>query len=158
MGYIMDLRRSVGHIPLFMPGAGVFFVDGENRVLLQRRRDNGLWAGTGGAMEPGETFEETVRREAVEEVGLLPMDLQRLGVYSGEELHYTYPNGDEVYVVAVAYVCTCYEGTLTVDQEECIEARFFRLDEIPEDAVIHPADVPMLRDLKEWMSAEGART
>ena len=67
MGYIMDLRALVGHRPLFMPGAGVFFIDGHNRALLQRRADNGLWAGTGGSMEPGETFEDTVRREAVEE-------------------------------------------------------------------------------------------
>jgi 8-oxo-dGTP pyrophosphatase MutT (NUDIX family) len=151
MGYISEMRRSVGCAPLFMPGAGVFFVDAENRALLQRRRDNGLWAGTGGSMELGETFEQTVRREAVEEVGLYPVSLERLNVYSGESQHYTYPNGDEVYVVSVAFVSTVFEGKLRVDPEECLEARFFALSEFPEEAMTHPPDRPMLEDLKQWM-------
>ena len=153
MGYITDLRKSVGHIPLFMPGAGVFFVDRQNRALLQRRKDNGLWAGTGGAMELGETFEDTVRREAVEEMGLRPISLEPLAVYSGESQHYVYPNGDEVYVVAVAYVSTTFEGQLRIDPEECLDAHFFALSEFPADALIHPPDRPMIHDLRKWLEA-----
>ncbi len=83
-----------------MPGAGVFFIDAEGRALLQRRRDNGLWAGTGGALKMGETFEEAAKREAQEEMGLLPLHMAVLNVYSGQEQHYIYPNKDEVYVVS----------------------------------------------------------
>ena len=151
MGYITDIRRSVGHAPLFMPGSGVFFMDGEGRALLQRRQDNGLWAGTGGAMEFGETFEDTVRREAVEEVGLLPEMLERLNVYSGADMHHVYPNGDEVYVVSVIFICEKYSGTLAIDPEECLEARFFPLAELPDDSDIHPTDRPMVHDLAAWM-------
>lgn len=151
MGYITDTRKSVGHAPLFMPGAGVFFIDGEGRALLQRRQDNGLWAGTGGAMEFGETFEDTVRREAVEEIGLFPESLERLNVYSGEEMHHVYPNEDEVYVVGVVFVCEKYSGTLIIDPEECLEARFFTLAEFPDESEIHPTDRPMVRDLAHWM-------
>jgi 8-oxo-dGTP pyrophosphatase MutT (NUDIX family) len=151
MGYITDIRRSVGHAPLFMPGAGVFFIDAEGRALLQRRRDNGLWAGTGGAMEFGETFEDTVRREAFEEVGLLAQTLERLNVYSGEEMHHVYPNLDEVYVVSVMFICEKYSGVLAIDPEECLEARFFALAEFPEDSDVHPTDRPMVHDLASWM-------
>ena len=151
MGYIMDLRKSVGNAPLFMPGAGVFFIDGGNRALLQQRRDNGLWAGTGGSMEFGETFEDTVRREAVEEVGLFPEQLEMLNVYSGEDQHYVYPNGHEVYVVAATFVCDRYSGTLAVDPEECLDARFFAPDEFPAESEIHPPDRPMVRDLRRWL-------
>ena len=41
MGYIMDLRQVVGQRKLLMPGAGVFPIR-DGRVLLQRRKDNGL--------------------------------------------------------------------------------------------------------------------
>ncbi len=152
MGYIMDLRAQVGHRPLFMPGAGVFFIDGQNRAMLQRRADNGLWAGTGGSMEPGETFVDTVRREAVEEVGLYPETLELINTYSGESQHYTYPNGDEVYVVAATFACDRYTGTLRVDPEECLDARFFALDAFPPEAEIHPPDRPMIRDLAAWLT------
>jgi len=151
MGYILDLREHVGNAPLFMPGAGVFFIDAENRALLQRRRDNGLWAGTGGSMELGETFEDTVRREALEEVGLIPENLEMLNVYSGESQHYIYPNGHEVYVVAATFACTRYSGVLTVDPEECLDARFFALEAFPAEEEIHPPDLPMIRDLRRWM-------
>ncbi len=151
MGYISDIRQKVGHDPVFMPGAGVFFIDPEGRALLQRRRDNGLWAGTGGALEMGETFEEAAKRETQEELGLLPVQMEVLNVYSGPEQHYVYPNKDEVYVVSVQYICKDYSGTLTVDMEECMEADFFSLSDFPDMANVHPPDRPMVADLIQWM-------
>ena len=47
----MDLRRLVGHRPLLMPAASVILEDGDGRVLLQLRADNGLWCYHGGAVE-----------------------------------------------------------------------------------------------------------
>jgi 8-oxo-dGTP diphosphatase len=55
--------------------AGVLLYEGE-RVLLQHRDDNpdiafpGAWAFFGGHGEPGETPDETARRELQEELGL----------------------------------------------------------------------------------------
>jgi 8-oxo-dGTP diphosphatase len=45
-------------------------IDDENRVLLIQRRDNGHWEPPGGVLELGETFEEGVRREVLEETGV----------------------------------------------------------------------------------------
>jgi 8-oxo-dGTP pyrophosphatase MutT (NUDIX family) len=56
--------------------AGVILVDPDGRVLMQLRDDNpaimfpGHWGLTGGAAHPGETPDETARREVEEETGL----------------------------------------------------------------------------------------
>lgn len=42
--YIMDLRKLLGNRPLMQAGASVMVVDSQDRVLLEKRRDNGLWA------------------------------------------------------------------------------------------------------------------
>ena len=46
MGYIMDLRKVVGHRPLIMTCAGVLIINEENQILLKKRKDNGQWART----------------------------------------------------------------------------------------------------------------
>ena len=43
MGYIMDLRKIVGHRTLLQVGASVIVEDEQGRVLLQKRTDNHCW-------------------------------------------------------------------------------------------------------------------
>ncbi len=64
--YIVELRKVIGNRPLIACSACVIVVDDAERILLQRRTDNGLWGLPGGAMEIGETLEQTARREAYE--------------------------------------------------------------------------------------------
>lgn len=99
MGYITDLRKieGVGHRPLQMVACAVFLFDDEGRVLLEQRADDRTWCVLGGSMELGETPEEAVRREVLEETGLALGNLELYNIMSGEDSHFTYPNGDEVY-------------------------------------------------------------
>ena len=69
--YIMDLRKLLGNRPLMQAGASVMVVDSQDRVLLEKRRDNGLWAYAGGAVELYESVEDAARRELLEETGLI---------------------------------------------------------------------------------------
>lgn len=69
----------VGHRPLLLVGAGVLIVDEQNRLLLQRRTDDGLWGIVGGGVEPGEAVEDAARREAREETGLLVGKIELFG-------------------------------------------------------------------------------
>lgn len=134
------MRAVIGHAPLILVGANVLVLDGERRLLLQRRTDTGLWGLPGGAMEPGETLEETARREVREEAGIEMGRLTLFGVFSGERLHYKYPNGDEVYDVNVVYVATARRGVLRTDPAEGLELRYFPLDGLPAD--LSPLDRP----------------
>lgn len=149
--YIMDLRELVGHRPLLQVGAGVIVVDGGGRVLLQRRSDNGCWDYAGGSMELGEEAEETARRELLEETGLTARSLELLGVFSGRDMHYVYPNGDEVYNVDIVYICRAYSGQLRPQEGEVDELRFFDADRLPEN--ISP---PSRRPLERWLAERNA--
>jgi ADP-ribose pyrophosphatase YjhB (NUDIX family) len=71
MSYIKMLRSLVGQIPLIVVGAGVLIVNTEKGLLLEKRKDNGLWGIIGGIMEIGESIEETAKREVFEETGLI---------------------------------------------------------------------------------------
>lgn len=147
MGYIEELRKAVGSRPLIMVGAGVLILNQEGKLLLLRRTDNQTWSIPGGAMEPGETFEETARREIEEETGLKLGDLSFYHLFSGPETHYRYPNGDEVYNVSVVFLTRQAQGKLRVDPQENSEARYFDVDEIPEQ--ISPPVVPVIERFKQ---------
>ena len=58
MGYILELRKQVGHRPLIMTCAGVLLLNEKRELLLQKRADNGLWGYPGGSMELGESFKD----------------------------------------------------------------------------------------------------
>ena len=57
-GYIMDLRKIVGHRTLIQCAASIIILDDKNRVLLGRRTDNRLWGYSGGSVEIDEKVED----------------------------------------------------------------------------------------------------
>ena len=83
-------------------------------------------------------------RELLEETGIKAHALELFGVYSGKELHYVYPNGDEVSNVDVVYLCRDWSGTLCPRQGEVEELRFVSAAELP-DAIM-PPNRPALTD------------
>ena len=133
MGYILDLRKFVGHRPLIQVGAGIIVEDPEGRVLLQLRSDNHCWGYCGGSIEPDERVEEAAKRELFEETGLIAEDLELFGVWSGPELHYIYANGDEVSNIDIVFLCRKFSGELTPQAGEVETLRFFAPEEVPEN-------------------------
>jgi 8-oxo-dGTP diphosphatase len=58
----------------------------DGRVLLIKRSDTGMWALPGGTVEWGETLQETLPRELLEEAGVEEVEAGALiGVYSDPE-------------------------------------------------------------------------
>jgi len=57
------------------PAARILLVDGEGRILMFRfTPEDGrapFWCTPGGAVDPGETYEEAARRELYEETGII---------------------------------------------------------------------------------------
>ena len=141
LGYISEIRKLVGSRPIIMAG-GCVLLHRNGELLLVRRADNGMWALPGGTMELGESLEETAARELFEETGLAAGKLELLHVFSGKDLYYKYPNGDEVYNVVAAYECTEFAGEPVEDGTETKEVRFFAFDEIPGE--LSPPDVPLI--------------
>lgn len=145
MSYILDLRKIVGHRPLLQVGASIIVEDEQGRVLLQKRTDNHCWGYPGGSTELDERVEDAAARELLEETGLTAGKLELFGVFSGKELHYTYPNGDEVSNVDIVFFCKDYSGTLVCQKEESEELRFFSAEQLPEN--LSP---PIVIPLKTW--------
>lgn len=129
--YIGNLRKQIGTSPIIMCGANVILLNELDQILLHHRIDKDWWGLPGGAMELGESLEQTASRELFEEVGLSCGELKLFNVYSGEKLYYKYPSGDEVYNVTATYVCRDYTGNIVVDLNEGRDAQFFSLDKIP---------------------------
>lgn len=129
--YIGDLRKLIGTRPIIMCGANVIILNEQEQILLHHRSDKDWWGLPGGAMEIGESLEQTARREVLEEVGLTCGNFTLFNIYSGEDLYYKYPDGNEVYNVTATYICREFSGNIEVDLTEGIDAQFFSLDKIP---------------------------
>lgn len=133
MGYIMELRKLVGSRPLIMAGSCVLVFNEQGHLLLQRRTDSLDWGTLGGSLEPGESLEEAAARELYEEAGLRAGAYKLITVFSGQDMYYKYPHGDEVYNIMAVYEATEIQGEPTVMDDEGLELRYFDLSiPIPE--------------------------
>jgi len=145
MDYILQLRQFVGHRPILIVGASVLIVDAENRLLLLKRSDNGCWGMPGGGVEPGEVVEAAARREAREETALDVGEMALFGIFSGPELFYVYPNGDETHNVIIVYLSRDARGQVRINDEHT-EWRWFAPADIPAD--LSPPIRPIMEQFK----------
>ena len=142
--YIKSLRQHLGHTPLLQVGASVIVINQAGQMLMQQRTDCGSWGYAGGSVELGESVEQTAERELFEETGLKAQKLELLGVYSGEKMQYTYPNGDKVSIVDIVYTCHEYSGELKMQASEVSQLKFIDICDLPED--IFPPNRPAIED------------
>ena len=59
---------------------------------------------------------------------------------------YTYPNGDEVSVVDIVFLCHKWHGTLKRQESEGRKLGFFALDALP--APLHPVNAYAIEKLR----------
>ena len=132
-GYIRYMREYVGHEPVLSCACGVIIENEKGEILLQKRKDNGCWAIIGGAMELGETIEETIRREAKEESNLNLGRLELFQVYSGKDCIIEYPNGDICFGPCIIYITKEFDGNIINQPDEVLEHKFFKRNELPDN-------------------------
>jgi ADP-ribose pyrophosphatase YjhB (NUDIX family) len=98
--------------------AGVI-LDAQGRALLIQRRDNGHWEAPGGVLELGEDIVSGLRREVLEETGLVVEPEALTGVYKNMKRG----------IVALVFTCAIAGGQL-VETAESAAHRWATEDEI----------------------------
>jgi ADP-ribose pyrophosphatase YjhB (NUDIX family) len=143
VNYVRWLRSYVGHQRLLQLAASAFITDDQGSVLLGRRTDVMLWAPPSGVVQLGETPAETLVREVLEETGL-HVEVERLiGLYTGRDFEWTYPNGDQAQIVSAFFACRATGGQLTPDHAEFVSLGYYAPGHLPP---LMPRYVRMLRD------------
>ncbi len=110
---------------------GVILKD-DSVVLVRRKNDpfKGSWALPGGFVEYGETVEDAVKREILEETGLAVKVVKLVGVYSDPERD---PRG---HTITVAFLCRETSGSLQ-GASDAVEAIYHPLRNLPPLAFDH---------------------
>lgn len=124
MSYISNMRKYIGHQPMLSAGSTVVVIK-DNKILLNLRSDTNTWGIPGGAIELGETLEETATRELKEETNLDCNSFTLLNVFSGKDFYFKYPNGDELYSVVALYLANNVSGELKITDGESFKLDYF---------------------------------
>lgn len=113
-------------------GTSIIPVLPDGRIVLIRRRDNGLWGLPGGMVDWGKDISSAVRRELAEETGLEVAQIRRLvGVYSSPDRD---PRIHSICVVVEAEV----RGRLQIrDTLEVSDVQAFDPTSLPQEKFSH---------------------
>lgn len=126
--FITELRRHIGHAPLWLMGANALVLRGDE-VLLVRRSDTGEWSPISGIVDPGEHPSVTAVREAAEEAGV-EIEVERL-LWTVVTDPVAYPNGDQCQYVDHGFRARWISGEARVGDEESTEVAWFPIDSLP---------------------------
>lgn len=130
MSYISEMRKHIGHAPMLSAGATVVVLK-DNKILLNLRSDTNTWGIPGGAIELGETLEQTAARELKEETNLTADNFSFLHLFSGNDFYFKYPNGDELYSIVALFLAEGVMGEMKITDGESNDLRFFGKGELP---------------------------
>ncbi|MFJ2632658.1 NUDIX domain-containing protein [Streptomyces sp. NPDC087422] len=116
--------------------ASAVVTDEQGRILLQRRRDNGLWALPGGGMEMTDSLPGTAVREVKEETGLDVEITGLVGTYTDPRHVIAYTDGEVRRQFNVCFTARVTGGELAVS-DESTEVRFVAAGEVDELPMHH---------------------
>ena len=150
--YLGQIRKLIGKRKLITTGARAIIRDQEDRILFIRRRDNGLWSMPAGSQELDESILDCLKREVKEETGLNVITAIPMAIYSQLSIMTAY--GDPYHLFLVQFLVDDWSGELATETEETVDARFFRLNELPEKLEV-PEELrdryqEVLEDLREY--------
>ncbi len=126
--FVLELRKKVGHDPLWLTGVTAVVLRGDE-VLLVRRADNAEWTPVTGIIDPGEQPADAAAREVLEEADIVA-DVDRLvWVHTLEPM--TYANGDQAQYLDLTFRCLWVSGDPHPADGENTDAAWFPLSDLP---------------------------
>ena len=131
-----DLWNPIGVSPLYTADAAVFRDD---RLLLIKRADNGLWALPGGFVEVGQTLAQAVLKELHEETGLCGRVVSLLGIFDSRHWG-SQPTSHMHHAVFLV------DGEDKEPQPslEAVEVGYFLEDKLPSLSIGHHLRIPFI--------------
>ena len=139
--YLMELRGLIGNRLLLLPAVAAVIHDHAGNLLLQEKASGEGWSLPAGAIELGETPQEAIIREVMEETGLIVTSTRIVDVYGGSKFRHTYPNGHQVEYVVTLFRCQVLEGEGTWTDAETKSLAYFARDDMPSLALPYPLSV-----------------
>jgi len=130
-------RCKLINYPRLSPSIIVLIRRGQDMLLARNARwPTGMFSTLAGFVEPGESIEQTVHREVMEEVGLSITNVRYLGSQS-----WPFPNS-----LMLGFHADYAGGEIVCQEGEISEARWFAHDELP--------DVPPGTAISRWLINE----
>jgi NAD+ diphosphatase len=120
--------------PRLSPSIIVLVTRGEEMLLARNAQwPTSMYSTLAGFVEPGESIEQTVHREVLEEVGLQVSGLKYLGSQS-----WPFPNS-----LMLGFHAEYAGGEIVCQEEEIADARWFKADDLP--------NVPPKTAISRWL-------
>lgn len=127
--------------PSISPAIIVLIQKGDSVLMVHARNFRGTFKGLiAGYVEPGESLEDCIRREVMEETGLIIKNV----TYFGSQ-PWPYPS-----VLMVGFTAEYESGELKLQYEELDSGCFFSIDNLPE----LPQKLSLARKLIDWWIAK----
>jgi len=140
--------------PRVQPCVITVITRGEDEILLAKNARNtrsNMYGLIAGFVEVGETLEEAVRRETLEEVGIQVKNIQYLASQP-----WPFPSN-----LMIAFKAEYASGELCLQEEEISDAQFFKFDQLPEipfkgsiahAMIMHATEgTTVADDTREWL-------
>ncbi len=138
--YISRLRKKVGNELISSPSVAAVIHNHKGKLLLLEKSSGGAWSLPAGGIELGESPQEAIIREVMEETGYAIRIHGILGVFGGRAFRYTYPSGDRVEYVVTLFQCTIVDGSGAPTDSETKSIQYFARHEMPELALPYQKD------------------
>ena len=131
------------HFPRTDPAVIMLITDGDDHALLGRHAawPERRYSTLAGFVEPGESLEDAVRREVLEEVGIGVGDVR----YAGSQ-PWPFPSS-----LMLGFFGTADTHDIRVDELEIAEARWFSRDDITELTASGDLLLPPLLSISRWL-------
>jgi NAD+ diphosphatase len=131
------------HFPRTDPAVIMLITDGDDRALLGRQPTwpEGRFSTLAGFVEPGESLDDAVRREVMEEVGIQVGEV----AYAASQ-PWPFPSS-----LMLGFFGQALTSDITVDQNEIAEARWFTRQEVTEMTAASDLLLPPNVSISRWL-------